>query len=91
MTDSAGLAGEATADYVYKNIIFVFCLGQFLRLVYDQLQGFQTKIIIHFAAVDDHFAFTRYQADTGNGRFATTSRAVYYFCPDVFLLLITVR
>ena len=61
MTDRTCLTGNTTANNIYEYVVFAFGFSNFKRLVNDEFQCFQTKIIGQLTAVNNDFTFTRMQ------------------------------
>ena len=80
MTDRAGLAGKATAIHVDQHIVAALQIGERQRLTNGHLQGLQTEVVVDIAAIDDHLAVARNEANTSNGLFAAADRLILNLC-----------
>ncbi|KFM83852.1 hypothetical protein DJ90_5621 [Paenibacillus macerans] len=85
VTDCAGLAGNTAAMSDNDNVVVAERFRQSQRLFYDQLQRFQTEIIVDIAFIDDNASFTRYKANTSYRMFTTTCPIVLYLCHETVL------
>ena len=52
VTDRTCLTGEAATVYVSNDVELAFSLGNAEGLVYDELEGLKTKVIVNVSAVD---------------------------------------
>ena len=80
MTNRAGLSCQTTAINVDQHIVAALQIGECQRLTNGHLQGFKTKVIVDIAAVNDHLAVARNEANTSNGLFAAADRLILNLC-----------
>ena len=72
MTDSAGLAGNTAACNGNNNVDLADQIGGDQGLIYDQLQGVQTEVVVDLTAVDDDgTGAVLINANTGDGGLPT--------------------
>ncbi len=88
MTDSAGLTGDTAAVSDNQDVVFACSLSKSKRLFNDQLQCFQTEVIIQIAFVDNDSSFTRHETYTCYRVFTTTGSIVLNLCHETVLPLI---
>ena len=72
VTDSASLAGEATAVYVNNNVELANGIGNAEGLVNDELHGLKTEVLVDVSAVNGNNAATGIEANSSNGLLSST-------------------
>ena len=76
MTDCTGLTGDTAAGNVGNDVVLAYGFGNAEGLIDNQLQGFQTKIIINVSAVDGNLTGTGQQSYSCNGFFSSSSAVI---------------
>ena len=66
VTNRACLTSYATACYTANNVELLVSLGQSQWLANDQLQCFETEIIVNISVIDGYLTGTLVQSYTGN-------------------------
>lgn len=72
MTESAGLARDATTVDASENIEFAKRIGTVQRLAHDQELSIAVKILVIGTCVDYDFTVTRNKPDASHGALTTT-------------------
>ncbi len=87
VTDSAGLAGKATAANRSNDIKLANRIGYTEGLVDDELKGFKTEIVINVLAVYRDQTGTGIKADTGDGLLSSAGAVKVRLCTGIHLLI----
>ena len=83
VTDRACLTGDAAALNVGNDVILADSIGNAERLVDNELEGFQTEIIVDVTTVDGDLAGTGIQTNAGDGALSSAGTVEIRLCAGV--------
>ncbi len=87
VTDSACLTCDTAADNVYDDVELACSVGYAERLVDDELQCFESEVIVNVTTVDSDLACTGIKSYASNGAFSSARTLEISFSSFIHILL----